>query len=130
MKGANADGYLAAMEWRFAAGDFVQPGPAVAWLRMRHPLVDEEEPSGLTRTLIAADSASGISAALDWSKWLFINPDLSVYLHRIPDGEWVALDAATAIEDNGRGVTTCRLSDEGGPIGHGLQTLYVAPRPA
>ena len=45
--------------------------------------------------LIAADSGNGVSVTLDWSRYLFINVDLSVHLHRMPAGEWVCLDAVT-----------------------------------
>lgn len=120
--------YLTAMEWRFAAGGFLVPGPAAAWARMRIPLVDGEEIAPLSRVLALADSGNGISAALDFGKWLFVNPDLSVYLHRLPRGEWVCLDAATTIEPSGIGVAASVLSDEEGVIGRGAQSLFVAPR--
>src|SRR5262249_58661120 len=37
-------GYHSAMEVRFLAGGFVEPGPATVWLRMRQPLVAGEDP--------------------------------------------------------------------------------------
>lgn len=120
--------YLTAMEWRFASGGFVVPGPAAAWARMRFPLVEGEEIAPLSRVLALADSGNGISAALDFSKWLFVNPDLSVYLHRMPRGEWVCLDAETTIEPTGIGFAASVLSDEQGVIGLGAQSLFVAPR--
>lgn len=120
--------YLTAMEWRFAAGGFVIPGPAAAWARMRFPLVEGEDITPLSRVLALADSGNGISAALDFGKWLFVNPDLSVYLHRLPRGEWVCLDATTTIEPSGIGLAASVLSDEEGVIGRGTQSLFVAPR--
>jgi hypothetical protein len=120
--------YLNAMEWRFVRGGFLQPGPAAAWARMRFPLVEGEEISPLSRVLILADSGNGISSALDFAKWVFINPDLSVYLHRLPVGDWVCLDARTTVEPAGIGLATSTLSDETGVIGRGLQSLFVAPR--
>ena len=68
------------------------------------------------------------SAALDWSRYLFINVDLSVHLHRMPVGEWVCLDAVTLPEANGVGMADTRLLDERGPIGRAAQTLLVAER--
>ena len=82
------------MEVRFVRGGFVEPGPATAWLRMRHPLVAGEEPSPLQRTLIAADVGNGISAALDFRRFVFVNVDLTVHLERMPAGEWICVDAA------------------------------------
>jgi hypothetical protein len=120
--------YLTAMEWRFIKGMFLEPGPATAWARMRLPLIDGEELTPLSRALVLADSGNGISSALDFDHWIFINCDLSVYLHRLPVGEWVCLDAATTIEPSGVGLAASVLSDEEGAIGRGLQALFVGPR--
>jgi hypothetical protein len=121
-------GFHAAMEYRFASGAFVEPGPATAWMRMRRPLVAGEEPSPLQRVLVAADSGNGISAALDWRRYVFINVDLSVHLARLPRGEWVGLDAITVAERTGIGLTDAALLDEDGPIGRATQTLLVFER--
>jgi Acyl-CoA thioesterase C-terminal domain len=64
--------------------------------------------------LVAADSGSGVSVALDWTRYLFINVDLSVHLHRMPEGEWVCLDAVTLPEPSGIGMADRRLFDERG----------------
>jgi hypothetical protein len=121
-------GYLAAMEWRFLTGAFNQPGPATAWLRMRHPLIAGEDPTPLARVLTAADSGNGISSALPFARWRFVNPDLTVYLHRMPAGEWICLDAKTAVDPAGVGLATSIISDTGGTVGRGLQSLYVGAR--
>ena len=127
-KGAWIDGYLSAVEWRFVRGHFTQPGPSAAWTRMLHPLVPDEEPSPLQRVLVVADSGNGISSELDLTTWLFINPELTVHLHREPVGEWVCLDATTTISPGGAGLATSVLSDLDGPVGVGAQTLLVSPR--
>lgn len=121
-------GYHTAMEWRFVAGTFRDLGPATAWLRMRHPLVAGESPSALQRVLVAADSCNGVSASLDYRRYLFINTDLTVHLHRLPVGEWVCLDAHTVADRSGVGLSQGALWDERGPLGRALQTLLVAPR--
>jgi hypothetical protein len=120
--------YLTSMDVRFVAGAFLEPGPATAWFRPRFPLVGGEDISAFCRVLIGVDSASGISATLDWSEWLFVNPDLSVYLHRLPETEWICLDAATYPETTGIGMATSTIWDEQGPIGRSLQSLFIAPR--
>ena len=121
-------GYHSAMEYRFASGRFLDPGPALVWMRMRHPLVSGEEPTPLQRVLIAADSGNGVSAALDYSRYVFINVDLTVHLHRLPATEWVCLDAITIPEPTGIGISDSALHDERGPIGRALQTLLVRER--
>jgi hypothetical protein len=121
-------GYHTAMEYRFAQGHFVELGAAVAWLRMRVPLLAGEEPTPLQRVLVAGDSGNGVSATLDWSRFVFINVDLSVHLHRLPASEWVCLDALTLPEPNGLGLADTLLWDERGRIGRAVQTLLVGRR--
>jgi hypothetical protein len=122
-------GYHTAMETRFVHGAFREAGPALVWMRMRVPLVAGEEPSPLTRVLVAADSGNGVSGELDPRRYLFVNTDLTVHLHRLPAGRWVCLDATTRVEPHGVGMADARLWDEEGPLGRSLQSLYVAPRP-
>lgn len=122
------DGYLSAVQWRFARGGFMEPGPATAWTRLEHPIVADEEPSGLQRVLAVADSGNGLSGELDLARFHFINPELTVHLHREPVGEWICVDAQTAISAGGAGLATTVLSDQDGPVGVGAQSLLVAPR--
>jgi hypothetical protein len=121
-------GYHTAMEARLAGGSFDAPGPAAVWLRMRQPLVAGEEPSPLSRILVAADSGNGVSWALDLRRFLFVNVDLSVHLHRQLVGEWVCLDAVTTPRATGVGLADTALWDVEGPLGRSLQTLLVDRR--
>jgi len=124
-----AVGYHTAMEWRSVGGGFVEPGPATVWMRMGCQLVDGEEPTPLQRTLVAADVGNGISAVLDWTRFVFINVDLSVHLERMPEGEWVCVDAVTLPQRNGIGTAESVLSDQRGRIGRAAQALMIAERP-
>jgi len=122
------DGFLSAVEWRSIQGGFTKPGPATIWGRLRYPLVPDEEPSPLDRVLTMADSGNGASWELDITRWHFINPELTVHLHREPAGEWICLDAATAITPGGAGLATSSLSDLDGPVGVAAQSLLITPR--
>jgi hypothetical protein len=126
---AQSVGYHTAMEWRSVHGGFREPGPATVWMRMGCQLVAGEEPTPLQRTLVAADVGNGISAVLDWRRYVFINVDLSVYLERMPEGEWVCVDAVTLPQPNGIGTAESVLSDERGRIGRAAQALLIAERP-
>jgi Thioesterase-like superfamily len=121
-------GYHTAMDYSFVRGSFLDLGPATVWMRMRQPLVAGEQPSPLQRVLCAADSGNGVSAALDYRRYVFINTDLSVHLHRLPRGEWVCLESTTRWEPTGVGLADTALWDESGRIGRGAQTLLVRER--
>jgi hypothetical protein len=122
-----AAGYHTAMELRFARGEFGK-GDVAAWMRMRCALVAGEKPSPLQRVIVAADSGNGVSACLDWEKWTFVNPDLTVSLHRIPEGEWICLEAITRPDPGGVGLSETCLWDVRGPIGRAVQSLLIDRR--
>lgn len=122
------DGYLSAMEWFAVRGDWLTPGAAAAWARQRVALVDGEEPDGLQRLMAVADSGNGLSNRLDIQRWMFINTELTVHLLREPEGEWIGLDAETAIGPTGLGIASSVLHDERGQVGRGAQELLVRPR--
>ena len=120
--------YHRALDWRFVRGRFTVPGPAAVWTRLRIPLVAGEPATPLERLLVMADAASGVSSALDWTTYTFVNVDLGIHLARPPAGEWVAMDAQTRIGPSGAGLCTSTLHDAGGPVGVSTQSLLVAPR--
>lgn len=121
-------GYGASLDWRYTSGMADQLGPAAVWVRASQPLVDDSsEMPGLARVVLVADSASGISATLDWSVWSFVNVDLDVHLARPFHGEWVHVDAATQLGPAGSALARSVISDPDGVVGAGLQTLVVAP---
>jgi hypothetical protein len=118
-----------AMELRFVEGSWREPGPATAWFRLRVPLVEGEEPSALQRLAAAADFPNGIGSILPWSEYVFINPDLTVYVERPPVGEWICLQASTRVPAGGVGFAEAVLYDERGRVGRSLQSLLVMERP-
>lgn len=122
------EAYLNFVELRFATGAFNKQGPAAAWARSRVTLVDGEAMPPLARVMALADSGNGISSVLGIKRWMYINPDLTVVLRRLPEGEWLCLDAQTGIEPNGIGLAESVISDTRGPIGRGMQTLLVGAR--
>jgi hypothetical protein len=120
-------GYADLMEGRVAEGAFFR-GPCAVWFRMRHPLIEGEAPSPIQRVAVAADSGNGISAALDFRRYSFVNSDLTVNLLRQAEGEWVCIDARTLLGPSGSGVAEARIFDAGGLIGRSTQSLAVRAR--
>jgi hypothetical protein len=120
-------GYSDLVETRVARGT-IFGGPCAIWFRMRHPLVHGEPTSGAQRVAVAADSGNGISAVLDYRKYLFVNSDLTINLLRAPVGEWIGLDARTHLGPGGGGLAESALYDLQGLIGRATQSLAVRAR--
>lgn len=117
------------VEHRSVAGtSFEASGPATDWIRLTVPLVQGRETTPLERVVAAADFGNGVSKLFDMDQVLFLNPDLTVLLYRLPVGEWVCLDAVTRLGDDGVGLAESVLFDEEGPIGRSAQTLLVERR--
>ena len=98
-------------------------------MRQRVPLVPEAAPSPLERVLVAADSGSGVSAAIDHRLQTAVNADLTVALSRPLEGEWVGLDSISTYEPHGIGLADTRLCDPRGTVGRTLQALVLEARP-
>jgi hypothetical protein len=120
-------GYHTAMESRLARGDWGS-GRAALWMRQRVALLPDVPASPVTRVLVAADSGSGVSAAIDHRTHTAVNADLTVHLHRALQGEWVGLDSISTYERTGVGLADTRVHDTRGPVGRALQSLVVEPR--
>jgi hypothetical protein len=121
-------GYLDALEWRWLHGHLGESGPGAAWARLRVPVVEGEEPTPWQRLAAVADSTNGAAARLDLTAWLFVNTDLTLHVHRAPEGEWIGLDADSVIGPDGAGTAFSLLHDRHGPVGRAAQALTVRPR--
>jgi hypothetical protein len=102
--------------------------PGSVWIRAQVPIVEGEELTPLQRALAAADFPNGISLRLDPARYLSINPELTVHLHREPEGEWIHLAARTFASPDGTGVADGVLSDLRGRFGRSTQSLILEPR--
>ncbi len=103
-------------------------GPGKVWMRLRHPLLPDEQTTPLVRAVATADFGNGVSAELPFEDYLFINADLTIHLWRQPRDEWIGLDAQTLLQTGGTGVAESVLHDEHGAVGRAFQTLVVQQR--
>jgi acyl-coenzyme A thioesterase PaaI-like protein len=117
-------------EIRYLGAEPKALGPTQAWIRLRAPVFAGEEPTGFQRALAAADFGNGVSAALPYEQYVFINPDLTVHFMRPPTGEWIGLDVASHYGSHGAGLAESALYDVGGRIGRGVQSLFLERRPS
>ena len=115
------------MEGRVAEGKFFR-GPCAIWFRLRHALVEGDAPAPIERVAVAADSGNGISAILDFRRYVFVNSDLTVNLLRRPEGEWICLEARTLLGPAASGLAEARIYDEKGLVGRSTQSLVVRAR--
>jgi len=116
--------HVTAIEARFAEGDWLEPGPTTAWMRLTIPLVAGETTTPLQRVVAVSDFGNGLSRVLP-SGWLYINSDLTIHLRRIPVSDWICLRSRTDLGDDGVGLAQSELFDEQGDLGHALQSLVV-----
>jgi acyl-CoA thioesterase len=98
------------------------------WIRLTMPVVAGEPPTPLARVAAASDFGNGVSSHLSWDTHTFINPDLTIYVHRPPEGEWVCLDATTHYGADGIAMAESALYDTRGRIGRAVQALLVERR--
>jgi hypothetical protein len=116
------------VEIRFVEGGFQVPGPGIAWVRLRMPLVAGVEPSPLVRLVAAADIGNGVSSVLRQRDWLYLNPELTVHVARPPAGEWIGLRAVTYPGPAGAGLAESALYDATGRVGRGTQSIFIDRR--
>jgi len=120
-------GYGRLVETRVAAGRMWR-GPSAVWFRMRQPLVEGEAPAPAERVAVAADSGNGVSAVLDYRKYLFVNSDLTINLLRRPEGEWICIEAQSYFGPNAGGLAESRIYDMQGMVGRATQSLVLRAR--
>jgi hypothetical protein len=116
-----------AIEIRHVSGESGS-GSATAWFRLRVPLVEGEEPTPLQQLAAAGDFGNGISRVFPFEEYLFINPDLTLYVDRPPSGDWICLDARTIISPGGVGIAESVLYDTHGRVGRAIQALLIERR--
>jgi hypothetical protein len=117
-----------AVEIRTEDGSFNKPGPGTSWFRLLVPLVEGEEPSDFVRLATLADMANGNSQFLDPTAHLFVNPDISLHLHRLPRGPWIGMRSVSYPQPHGIGMADTAVYDLEGRIGRVIQSQYLDRR--
>jgi hypothetical protein len=106
---------------------FGAPMPRRSWLRDTNALVAGEPMSPFVRAALAADFASPLAnshpSGLD-----FINADLTLHLGRLPEGDWIGIEAVDRVATRGVSVAYCRFHDAAGPIGWSTVCAVLNPR--
>jgi hypothetical protein len=98
------------------------------WFRANRPIIAGADLSPLMRAVITSDFCNGTASVLDFNKFTFINADLTISLARMPEGEWILLDAESWIGPDGAGIAFGKLADTKGYFGRAIQSLVIDPR--
>jgi Acyl-CoA thioesterase C-terminal domain/Acyl-CoA thioesterase N-terminal domain len=122
--------YFQNVSVRLIEGALEKPGPAAAWMRLDVPMVQGETNTPLVQAVQAADFSSGVAQIVDMREWTFINPEISLYFFRPPEGEWILVRARTRVGADGAGLTTASLSDRRGPFAEVMQAMTFEKRAA
>lgn len=94
-------------------------GQKRVWLRELHPLVDDEPLSPFVRCAVSADYASPL--ANSGPKGLFyVNADITLYLHRMPVGEYIGFEVDSHQGAEGIAVGDTTMYDVEGAIGRSV----------
>jgi Thioesterase-like superfamily len=120
--------YVHSLDWRWLTHR-KDSGPGESWLMPIVDLVKGEAMTPMERLFAVADCANGIGTKLEIGKWTFMNTDLVVHVHRIPDGEWIGIRAETNYGPDGIGTTVGTLFDESGAVGAIQESVLVRPMP-
>ena len=103
--------------------------PLTIWFRLPLALVEGETPTPLQRTAALADFANAIAGIANRARGgPYINVDATVYLSRLPRGEWIGLKEVHSAFQGGMSVAQTRLFDAEGPCGDAQQCRLALSR--
>src|SRR5450432_3265402 len=91
-------------------------GPRRLWMSEVRDLVEGAALTPFVRVAVAADFASPYANAGDQGLG-YINSDVTLYLHRLPKGEWIGFEVTNHHATDGVAIGECFLYDVDGPIG-------------
>ncbi|MGH9054287.1 MAG: thioesterase family protein [Acidimicrobiales bacterium] len=126
--GSTRTAFIEAVDLRFVKGSWEDLGPVTMWSRLLVAVVEGEKVSPLQRTAAAADFGNGVGRVVDFETHLFINPDLTVALSRVPQGEWIGFDVVSRLSRRGYGQAESLIFDPAGPVGRAIQSVLVERR--
>jgi len=98
---------------RGAMGTFAQRS---VWMSENRELVEGFPLTPFTRVGLISDFASPCANIGD-APLGYINVDATVYLHRLPRGEWIGMETMNHHATDGVAIGECFIYDEAGPIG-------------
>ncbi|WP_163889187.1 thioesterase family protein [Mycolicibacterium hippocampi] len=121
--------YIQSLDWRWL-NDILNSVQAQCWARPLVDLVAGESMTPTQQLFAVADIANGMGTRLDPTEWTFLNTDLAVHIHRLPEGQWVGVRSENHYGTDGVGISRGTLFDEVGAVAAIQQAQLVRRRPA
>lgn len=103
-------------EQRLISGRFGAYGQKRFWMRELRELIGGEALTPFVRAALVADFVSPYANSGDGAL-RYINSDITLHLHRLPEGEWVGMETNDHQASDGIAYGAARLFDELGVIG-------------
>ncbi len=97
-------------------------GRGSTWVRLPVELIGGIPNSPLVRVATLADFSNGFAQLYLDAGTGFINADITLNLHRMPEGEWIGIDARTRAQPHGVAMAESELYDVRGLIGRVSQS--------
>ncbi len=114
-------------EVRAIKGQMGTVGPRQLWMRELRDLVENRPITPFTRAALTADYASPFANAGDQGLG-YINSDATLYLHRLPVGEWIGMEVSNHHATDGVAIAQCTFYDEQGAIGTSSVCALAQPK--
>ncbi|MFN3514235.1 MAG: thioesterase family protein [Phenylobacterium sp.] len=109
-------------------GGFGTPGQRRIWMAEVRELVEGSPLTPFTRVAVACDFASPFANASS-EGLAYINSDVTLYLHRLPETEWIGFETINHQATDGVAIGECFLYDEQGSIGSAAVAALAQRRP-
>ncbi|MGE0828760.1 MAG: thioesterase family protein [Hyphomonadaceae bacterium] len=121
------------VDFRMADGRFRDGAAAPIWMKLNcqfleAPGIAPGTTPPLLHGALMADYLNGMTGALSFQDWTFINAELTIHFAREPRGDWSMVEATSWIGTDGRGIGFSTLSDREGAFGRASQSLVIEPR--
>ena len=113
-----------AVRIRYPDGESPTPGARTIWMNTAD-LLPNETPSPFQRICPLADCGNAFSRHFEPNEIMFVNPDLTIALHRDPVGDWFGSKAVSQWQPTGIGLADAVLFDDLGPVGKAMQTMIL-----
>jgi acyl-CoA thioesterase len=110
-------------------GGFGAEGERQIWVKEVRELVGGVALTPFQRVAVAADFASPFAHASSDQGLGYINTDVTVYLHRLPDSEWIGFRSVNHQATDGVAVGECWLYDAAGSIGFASCSALAQKKP-